>query len=211
MVKTQKIDYLEELGAEDGSRFMLLAERKPKWILLLLLLRKHVRLSMRAARKMLSMNYNQLRKAVRYLSGMPDEKATRPFISTTRAKPLINVEMISYNEKYLVLTEYGKEFADKVILFLKRVALMYGRVSPEDLGISRAEFEVVVARRLAEQGIKDVKTYIDRVVDWGKLARNLALTQPILLRVMDPGALGFIPIEIETASRTRYTLYLVPP
>lgn len=206
-----KIDYLEELGAEDGSKFLIIAELRPKWMLLLLLLRKHVRLSVKTTMKMLGMSYSQLKRAIRYLSGVPDEKATRPFISTTRVKPLIYVEMISYNEKYLMLTEYGKEFVDKVLRFLKKISIMYGRAEPEELGISKVEFEATVRKKLVEIGVKDVEPYVSRVIDLRKLTRNLALVQPILLRILDPIVLGYIPVEIETASKTRVILYAVPP
>jgi len=203
------VDYLEELGAEDGSRFCILLERRPKWIKLLLLLRRRYRLSIREAVKLLSMKHESLKRAIRYLAGLPDEKQYRPFISTTRVKPLIHVEMISYNEKYLVLTEYGKEFADKVAELLKKLALRYGSVRLEDLGISPVEAESVIRRKLLSYGIRNVESAGDRLVDWQKLYKTLVLLNPLILRVLEPDLLGFIPVEIETPGR-KLTLYYVP-
>jgi len=204
------VDFLDELGAEDGSRFYILLESRPRWIKLLLLLRRRVRLSTREALKELGMKYDSLRRAVRYLAGIPDERSKRIFISTTRAKPLIYVEMISYNEKYLILTEYGKEFADKVLRLLTKAALKYGSVRLEDLGISTVEAESLIRRKLLEYGLKDVKNVEDRIISWQKLQKTLTLTNPLLLRVMEPGLLGFIPIDIETPTK-KYSLYFVPP
>jgi len=203
------VDYLEELGAEDGSRFYILLENRPKWIKLLLLLRRRVRLSVREALKALNMKHDSLKRAIRYLAGLPDEKSTKVFISSTRTKPLIHVEMISYNERYLVLTEYGKEFVDKVVRFLKKVALKYGSVKLEDLGISVVEAESLIRKKLAEQGLRDVRNIEGRIIDWQKLQKALMLSNPLLLRVMEPPLLGFVQIEIETPSR-KYSLYFVP-
>jgi len=204
------VDYLDELGAEDGSRFYILLESRPKWIKLLLLLRKRYRLSTREAMVALGLKHESLKRAIRYLAGLPDEKSLRPFVSTTRAKPLIHVEMISYNERYLILTEYGKEFADKIVRFLKKVALKYGSVRLDELGISVVEAESLIRRKLRDYGLRDVGSVGGNVIDWQKLQRLLALTNPLLLRVMDPNLLGFIPVEIETQSR-KYLFYFVPP
>jgi len=203
------VDYLEELGTEDGSKFYIMLENRPKWIKLLLLLRRRVRLSTREALKALNMKHDSLKRAIRYLAGLPDEKSSKMFVSTTRVKPLIHVEMISYNERYLILTEYGKEFVDKIVRFLKKVALRYGSLRLEELGISVIEAESLIRRKLAEYGVKDVKSIEDRIIDWQKLQRSLMLSNPMLLRIMEPTLLGFVPIEIETPSK-KYLLYFVP-
>jgi hypothetical protein len=203
------IDFLSELGAEDGSRFMLLLERRPKWLLLLLHLRKRVRMSIREAMSTLKLRHESLRKALRYLTGIPDENAKKPFIASTRRHPLVSVEMLSYNEKFIVLTEYGWEFTNKVVRVLKKIALRYGRVDVEsELGIPRIVMYQVLRRTFLDYGIEMKEEYEERIVDWQKLIRNLSVIYPLLVRIMEPEILEAIPVKVETTSGS-YILYVI--
>ena len=201
------MDIIRELGAEDGSRFVLLLEHRPKWLRLVLLLRWRVRLSIREAMRILKMRHASLKNAIRYLAGSP-EPGPRSFIASTLRHPLVAVEMLSYNEKFIVLTEYGREFADKVIRLLRRIALNYGAVDvEEELGVSRIELAEYIASKL---DMANSEEYVSRLVNWHKLVERLSREQPRLVDVMDPELIGAIPVEVETTSG-RYILYLVPP
>lgn len=203
------IDFIAELGTENASRFILLLEKKPKWLLLVLYLRKKIRLSIREATRLLGIPYSSLKNAIRYLTGRPDREARRQFIATTLFRPLVAVEMLSYREKFLVLTEHGGEFADQVIRLLKRIALKYGRVNIEDeLGIPKIEMMKYVAKVLRRHGITDYRGYEERIIDWNKLTRNLLSIYPLLLRVMNTEVIDAVPFEIEISGR-KHILYVI--
>lgn len=204
-----RYDFISEFGAEDGSRFLLLLERRPKWLLLLLYLRKKVRLSIKEAMELLGLSHTSLKKAIRYLSGRPDMDAKRSFIASTIYRPLISIEMLSYNEKFIILTEYGREFADKIIWFLKKIALNYGRIDVEnELGIPLIEVRKYIRRKLGGLGVTDYDAYDERIIDWQRLVRRLSVKHPLLLRIMNTEVIDAIPVELWTPSK-KYILYVV--
>jgi len=199
------IDFVGELGAEHGALFALLLERRPRWLLLLLYLRRRPGLTLREAQRLLGMRHGSLRRALRYLAGQPEPGSGRELLASTVGRPLVAVEMLGYGEKLLVLTERGREFADRVLELLRRVALELGRVDVEaELGVSRQEVE-----RYAASALRQPSGAADRVVDWQRLSEALPRLHPNLPAVLTPETLGAVPIEVETPSGRR-TLYIIP-
>lgn len=199
-------DYIELFGAKDGSKFAILIERRPKWLLLVLYLRKRYKMSFREAMTILKMNYHRFIRALRYLAGVSFNKKQVGYVTSLTSEPLVAIEALSYNEKYVVLTESGRRFAEKVISYLKSVALEYGKVDVEDeLGIPK--IAVMTELRKSLPTIKAEK-YEDRIVSFDKLVANLSMVNPRLLAVIKPEVIDAYPIEIRTPSK-KHVLYVI--
>ena len=201
------VDYVALFGAKDGSRFAILLERRPKWLLLILYLRKYTRLSFKEARRLLNVDYSGLAKAVRYLACINPRDARRPGHAVSPVgDPFIAVEVLSQREKYLVLTEYGRSFAEKVIDYLKYVAVTHGYVDVEErLGVAKLFLFTELKRRLPEV---DVEKYERRVISLEELVSKLSVVNPRLIPLIKPEVIDAVPVEIVTPRRT-YVLYVV--
>lgn len=202
-----RFDPVAEMGVVDGSRFKLLLERRPKWLLLLLYLRKRVMLGVREAQRLLGVKYGCLRSAIRYLAGVPEPGQTPP--PSTIHRPLVSVETLSPREKYIVLTEYGREFAEKATRLLKKIVLACGGVDVErELGVARVEVEERLRETLARHNLKPHRSLEDRIVDWERVVHSLTLTHPTLLKVLNTEVVDAVPFTVETPRGTR-TLYVI--
>jgi len=201
------VDYIKVFGAKDGSRFAILLEREPKLLLLILYLRKRIRLSFGEVRKLLNVDYSWLAKAIRYLAGLDPKDTRRPgYVVSPVGEPFIAVEVLSRKEKYLVLTEYGRSFAEKVVDYLKHVAVSYGYVDVEKkLGVAKIFLLTELKKKLPEV---DVEKYEKRVISLEELISRLSVANPRLIPLMKPEIIDAVPIEIVTPRRT-HVLYVV--
>lgn len=202
-------DYLKMFGVKDGSRFVLLLEKRPKWLLLLLHLRKSVRLSFKEARNILKMDHSSLLRAIQYLGGISIKSRKREvgYITSMTSDPLIAVEALSYKEKYIVLTEYGRSFTDKIVDYLKDVVLTYGKVDVEkDLRLSWIEVVKVLQRSLPPNVKPD--DFLEKLVSIDKVVSKLANDSPRLLYILKPELIGLEPVEIITPMK-KFRLFVL--
>lgn len=204
---TVTIDYIKALGTKDGARFALLLEQRPKWLLLILYLRKYGKLSFGEVRKLLNLDYRAFTLAISYLAGLrPEDLKRTGYLTSPVGDPFIAVEVLTQREKYLVLTEYGRSFAEKVVDYLKYIAVKYGYVDVEKkFGVARIALLTELKKRFPEL---DVEKYEKRVISFEELISKLSTVDPQLITIMKAEVIDAIPVELVTPRKT-YTLYLV--
>lgn len=204
--------YVKYLGVEDGTIFSILLEERPKWLVLVMLLRKKIKMKLREAKELTGMRHEQLRRAIGYLSGVNIKAGEKILSTSTRARPLIFVEELSARIKILGLTKYGAEFAEKVHRMLIDMASKLGAVNVEkDLGISSVMLRSLVEEKLEELGIRDVDPDSVIIIDLDRFLSRMAMYDPYLYRVIEyTEILDAVPIEIPTPAK-KHVLYMLIP
>lgn len=201
---------IKVMGTENAAKFIILAERRVKWLLLLLYLNRNLRLSIRQAMRLTGMSYDSLRHALRYLGGIPDPRTRRlgrrSLITSNTVEPLVSLEELSPNEKYIVLTQHGRRFVESIRNFIVYVALRYGTV---DVRRDYAVTEASVIKQITEQGFEDPYKVLHRLVSWERVRYFFVKRFPSALPILKPELYGFIEVRLRVGN-TKIELYYVP-
>lgn len=188
-------------STREKSVIRVVMENRPKWISMLLHLRKSGVMTMRDLRSLNRMSYASLKRALYYLGGIEIGKekgfAYQPPVTPLGIEPLVTVITLSPRKKYIALTERGEEFANKLANYLKTLVRKHGSVDIESkYGIPR----VYVVNELS----KKMKSVSERVIEHNivsldELYVNIARENPRLLQLLRPDVvnlLDLIPIEL---------------
>lgn len=209
------MEALFSFSTKERGVVKVLLENKPKWIALLLYLKKKGVMSLREVRQEVKMSYTSLKRAIMYLGGIELGRGKTPMfqspITPLGIEPLISVIMVSHYKKYITLTDRGEQFAENLAVFLKSLITRYGYVDVErKYGVSM----VYVYEELAKK-LRNVPENIEsRLVSYDELLYNLSTRDPRLIDVLrpeivKPELLDMVPIEISIAGRRKIILYLV--
>lgn len=204
-------DYTSVFGQKEGLVVRTLIEERPKWVVLLLQLRKSGTMSVSEVKNAVKLSYRSLKTAVYYLGGVNLGKGasatTVPHITPLGVSPIVSVIRIPGNKKYVTLTDYGEKFTARIVNYLKDVALRLGAVDVEsEYGIPRVTLMSELSSKFpnVDQGM-----LMSRFVSFESLAVALARTRPSLLAVMRPDLIDAIPVELEIAVDRRTTKRLL--
>lgn len=172
-------------GPEEHALFIILLEKRPKWILLLVYLYNKTVMNMSTAARSVGLKYESLKRAIRYLSGVSAGRSGIP-VSTTSIRPFIRLEEISKRDKFLMLTERGESFAESVIVFVNEVVRMYGRSDITKHGISPSVVKAAIASKLKSRGLSIEDYDVDTIVLEDEFIRRITASTPTLLSIVNP-------------------------
>lgn len=208
-------DYTSIFGMREGLVVKTLIEDRPKWVLLILCLRKYGTMTVSEARIRINLGYRSIKTALKYLSGV--ELGRREVLHPATPITPLGIEPIVYlirmpgNKKLITLTEYGVQFANRIVNYLKDVAMRLGGVDIESkYGIPKVTLISELSSRFPNI---DQSKLLSRFVSFDELAINLAKARPSLLSVMRPDLIDAVPVELEIAVDRRTSkkllLYLI--
>ncbi|MEM4583994.1 MAG: hypothetical protein QXV28_07000 [Ignisphaera sp.] len=183
----------------------MLIEDRPKWLLLVLYLRKLGAMTLSEAMSKVNIHYNSLKNAIKYLGGVDIKSDTSPIISATPLgiEPLIYVIRMPVRRKIIALTEYGIQFANRVVNYLKDVAIRMGGVDVESrYGIPKVVLLSELKRMFPDA---DQTKLMTRFVSFEELAIKLVKVKPELVMLMRPDLIDGVPIELEIAVDVKTT------
>lgn len=204
-------DYVSVFGHREGLVVKTLVEERPKWILLLLQLRKSGSMTVSEAKRAVKLGYRSLRTAVYYLGGVSlgrgASQAVASHATPLGIPPVLQVIRVPGNKKYLSLTDYGEQFASRLVGYLKDVAVRLGGVDVEsEYGIPRVTLLSELSSRFPDV---DHNRLLSRFVSFDTLVASLARVNPQLLAVMRPELIDAVPVELEIAVDRRTTKRLM--
>jgi len=198
-------DYTSVFGIKEGIVVRMLVEDRPKWLLLILYLRKVGAMSLSEATSKVNIHYNSIRSAVRYLGGVDIRSHTPPAVSVTPlgTEPIVYVIRMPVRKKIIALTEYGTQFANRVVNYLKDVAVRVGGVDVESrYGIPKVVLVSELKRRFPDA---DQARLMTRFVSFDELTIKLVKVKPELVALMRPELIDAVPVELEIAVDVRTT------
>lgn len=198
-------DYTSVFGVKEGIVVRMLVEDRPKWLLLVLYLRKLGAMTLTEVSSRINIHYNSIRSAVRYLGGVDIKLHTPPTISVTPlgTEPIVYVIRMPVRKKIIALTEYGAQFANRVVNYLKDVAVRMGGVDVESrYGIPKVVLVSELKRRFPDA---DQVRLMTRFVSFDELAVKLVKVRPELVVLMRPELIDAVPVELEIAVDVRTT------
>lgn len=206
--------YMSVLGAREGMIVRTLVEERPKWVLLLLYLRKLGILGVSEAKRIVRISYDSLRSALKYLGGVElgrNFSPIAPAVTPIGLEPAVKVIRTPGNRKMITLTEYGLGLASKVVDLLKRIALGYGAVDVErKYGIPRV---IVMSEISSRFPGGNPEILASKVVSLDELVINLSKSYPHALPLVRMDLIDAVPIELDIAvdryASRRLTLYVV--
>ncbi|MEM1693966.1 MAG: hypothetical protein QXE75_05020 [Sulfolobales archaeon] len=196
-------EYTSIFGVKEGVIVKMFVESRPKWLLLILYLRKLGAMTLSDISSRINIRYNGIRNAVKYLGGVDLRSPSPPPIPTTPLgiDPIVYVIRMPPRKKIIVLTEYGEQFANRVVNYLKEVALRLGRVDVETrYGIPKVMLMTELKRRYPDA---DQVKLLTRFVSFDELIAKLIKVKPELVQVMRPELIDAVPIELEIATDVR--------
>lgn len=200
-------DYSKVFGHREGMIVRTLLEERPKWVVLLLQLRKSGSMTLSEARVSANISYKSLKTALRYLGGSStgrgDCSSVLPAVTPLGVEPVLQVIRVPGNKKYITLTDYGERLVSRILEYLREVAIRLGRVDVEsEYGIPR----VVLLNELAIKfpGADETKL-VERLVSFDSVVVQLARLKPSLLAVMRPELVDAVPVVLEIATDRRTT------
>lgn len=181
-------------GPEDHALFVVLLEKRPKWILLLVHLYNKTVLNMSSAARDVGLKYESLKRAVRYLAGVSAGRSGIP-VSSTSIRPFIRVEEISKRDKFLMLTERGESFAESVINFVNEVVREYGRTDITRQGMSPTTVRAAIASKLKSRGFNIEDYDVNTIILEDELLKRISVSAPLLLSIIKPEAYDLYGIQ----------------
>ncbi|MEM1560158.1 MAG: hypothetical protein QXK24_00900 [Ignisphaera sp.] len=203
-------DYTTIFGIKEGIVVRMLIENRPKWLLLILYLRKFGAMTLSEIMSRLNIHYGSIKNAIKYLAGVDLKTSTQitSHITPLGVEPLLYVIRIPTKKKIVTLTDYGLQFSNKIVDYLKDIAIKLGSIDVEaKYGIPK----IILLNELKQRFPNiDKINLLTRLVSFDELIVKLAKTKPELVSLMRPELIDAIPIELEVAvdSRTSRKIYL---
>ncbi|MEM1694359.1 MAG: hypothetical protein QXL19_08875 [Ignisphaera sp.] len=201
-------NYTSIFGIKEGIVIRMLVENRPKWLLLILYLRKFGAMTLSEIMSRLNIHYGSIKNAIKYLAGVDLKTPTLTHITPLGIEPILYVIRIPTKKKIVTLTDYGLQFSNKIVDYLKDIAIKLGSIDVEaKYGIPK----IILLNELKQRFPNvDKINLLTRLVSFDELIVKLAKTKPELVSLMRPELIDAIPIELEIAvdSRTSRKIYL---
>lgn len=205
-------------STRERSVIRVIVENRPKWISMLLYLRKNGVMTMRDLRSAVRMSYASLKRALYYLGGIEVGKergfAYQPPLTPLGIEPLVTLISLSPRKKYIALTEHGEEFTNNLVRYLKTLVRKYGSVDIESkYGIPRVYVVNELSKKVKSASERDV----ENIVSLDELYLNITRENPRLLQllrpdILRPELLDMVPLELTVVTGKgikKLLLYLV--